>query len=173
MPGVVTNSRSRPSSLKKPSSRATRTGRSCTAFITATWGFVATWAMAPPARVRFQSKHTRNAKATARAPNAAMHNAPPAAAGDILFQREETRVLVVNADPALRGLIEEWLAGEACRFVEERPDLVLVDLPFPREHGAAMLARIAQVHPHVPVVALSSNFFPGIESNGAIARALG
>src|SRR5215471_20644958 len=38
MPGVVTKSRSRPSSLKNPLSRATRTGRSCTAFITATWG---------------------------------------------------------------------------------------------------------------------------------------
>src|SRR5882757_840901 len=40
MPGVVTNSRSRPSSLKKPLSRATSTGRSCTAFMVATWGFV-------------------------------------------------------------------------------------------------------------------------------------
>src|SRR5690242_5445633 len=40
MPGVVTNSRFRPSSLKKPLSRATSTGRSCTAFMIATWGFV-------------------------------------------------------------------------------------------------------------------------------------
>src|ERR1043166_6811546 len=37
---VVTNSRSRPSSLKKPLSRATSTGRSCTAFMVATWGLV-------------------------------------------------------------------------------------------------------------------------------------
>src|SRR6185503_18468476 len=40
MPGVVTNSRSKPSSLKKPLSRATSTGRSCTAFMVATWGLV-------------------------------------------------------------------------------------------------------------------------------------
>src|SRR5438045_5238042 len=40
MPGVVTNSRSRPSSLKNPWSRATSTGRSCTAFMIATWGLV-------------------------------------------------------------------------------------------------------------------------------------
>src|SRR5437867_13528 len=38
MPGVVTNSRSSPSSLKNPSSRATRTGRSWTAFMMAIWG---------------------------------------------------------------------------------------------------------------------------------------
>src|SRR6266540_2409408 len=40
MPGVVTNSMSRPSSLKNPSSRATSTGKSCTAFMVATWGRV-------------------------------------------------------------------------------------------------------------------------------------
>src|SRR5262245_39706105 len=38
MPGVVTNSRSSPSSRKNPLSRATRTGRSWTAFMIATWG---------------------------------------------------------------------------------------------------------------------------------------
>src|SRR4051812_17367014 len=37
MPGVVTNSMSSPSSLKNPRSRATSTGRSCTAFMIATW----------------------------------------------------------------------------------------------------------------------------------------
>src|SRR4051812_42165642 len=41
MPGVVTKSRSRPSSLKKPLSRATSTGRSWTAFMVATCGFLA------------------------------------------------------------------------------------------------------------------------------------
>src|SRR5262249_50054257 len=46
MPGVVTNSRSSPSSLKKPLSRATSTGRSCTAFMIATWGLVeVAWVM--------------------------------------------------------------------------------------------------------------------------------
>src|SRR5262244_1030650 len=39
MPGVVTNSRSSPSSRKNPLSRATSTGRSWTAFMIATWGF--------------------------------------------------------------------------------------------------------------------------------------
>src|SRR5439155_7119621 len=39
IPGVVTNSMSRPSSLKNPLSRATNTGRSWTAFMIATLGF--------------------------------------------------------------------------------------------------------------------------------------
>src|SRR6266508_2706800 len=42
IPGVVTNSRSRPSSLKNPLSRATSTGRSCTAFMVATCGLFLT-----------------------------------------------------------------------------------------------------------------------------------
>src|SRR5665213_4190678 len=41
MPGVVTKSMSSPSSLKNPLSRATSTGRSCTAFMMATCGFFA------------------------------------------------------------------------------------------------------------------------------------
>src|SRR5260221_14651097 len=40
MPGVVTNSMSSPSSLKNPWSRATSTGRSWTAFMIATCGFL-------------------------------------------------------------------------------------------------------------------------------------
>jgi len=84
-----------------------------------------------------------------------------------------TRVLLVDADPALRGLIEEWLADEDCTLVDERPDVVLVDLPAPREHGAGCVKRISNAHPHAPVVALSSSFFDGIEANGAIARQLG
>src|SRR6185503_8339916 len=50
MPGVVTNSISSPSSLKNPRSRATSTGRSCTAFMVATFGrvFTPTFMLRPP-----------------------------------------------------------------------------------------------------------------------------
>jgi CheY-like chemotaxis protein len=84
-----------------------------------------------------------------------------------------TRVLLVDADDALRGLIEEWLADEDWSLVDHHPDVVLVDLPSPREHGTGVLTRISNKHPHAPVVALSSSFFDGIDSNGAIARQLG
>jgi CheY-like chemotaxis protein len=84
-----------------------------------------------------------------------------------------TRILLVDADAALRGLIEEWLAGEDCSLVEDRPDLVLLDLPSPREHGTGAVKRVSNAHPHAPVVVLSSSFFDGIDANGAIARQLG
>src|SRR4029079_2921295 len=42
MPGVVMKSMSSPSSLKNPRSRAASTGKSCTAFMIATCGFLAT-----------------------------------------------------------------------------------------------------------------------------------
>src|SRR5262245_4413615 len=60
MPGVVTNSRSSPSSLKNPMSRATRTGRSWTAFMIATWGLVfVSGVMAPPPGSRGARNDTR------------------------------------------------------------------------------------------------------------------
>ena len=84
-----------------------------------------------------------------------------------------TRILLVDGDAALRGLIEEWLADEEFTLVDERPDLVLVDLPWPRDDGASAVRRVSNAHPSAPVVALSSSFFPGIEANGALARSLG
>jgi len=65
-----------------------------------------------------------------------------------------TRVLLVEADPALTELLEEWLADQGCRVVQERPDLVLVDLPFPRERGLARLRQLGYAHPNIPVVAM-------------------
>jgi len=92
------------------------------------------------------------------------------------------RVLVVDADHTLLALLEEWLAGKACAVVEERSqgggagqryDLVIVDVPFPREGGADLLRRIAHEHPATPVLALSSAFFDGVGCRGPVARALG
>ena len=65
-----------------------------------------------------------------------------------------TRVLLVEADPALAELLDEWLAGAGCTTVEERPDLVLVDLPFLRERRQELLRQLADAHPGVPVVAM-------------------
>ena len=60
----------------------------------------------------------------------------------------------MDADPALAELLEEWLAREGCRAVRERPDLVLVDLPFPRERGLQVLKRLGAAYPDIPVVAM-------------------
>ncbi len=86
------------------------------------------------------------------------------------------RIAVVDADPVLYGLLEQWLAehGWSVRRELSAPvDLVIVDVPFPRDGRAGVLKRLAAEMPGVPVLALSSNFFAGIEANGAVARSLG
>lgn len=88
------------------------------------------------------------------------------------------RVLVVDADPALLGLLEEWLTDYGCRVQGgDGPwhngfDLVVVDVPFPRS-GLDALKRVAVQHPGAPILALSSSFFAGIASTGAVAHTLG
>jgi len=88
-------------------------------------------------------------------------------------QAEVARILVVDADPALYGLLEEWLAEEGFRVVDHDPDLVLVDLPRPRQAGVDLVKQLSARHPGKRLVALSSNFFAGVEANGAVARTLG
>ena len=89
-----------------------------------------------------------------------------------------TRVLLVDADPALQGLLEEWLAALGCTVEtahcgRDGFDLIVVDLPSPRQGGTAGLKAVAEAHPRTPILALSSSFFPGVDTTGAVARALG
>jgi CheY-like chemotaxis protein len=86
------------------------------------------------------------------------------------------RVLLIDVEPGLAALLQEWLAEAGCRVVtdcDEAPDLVFVDIPFPRQRGAERIRDIAARHPRLPLVALSSSFFAGIDSQGAVAQALG
>jgi DNA-binding response OmpR family regulator len=89
------------------------------------------------------------------------------------------RVLVVDADEPLFGLLEAWLSAEGCVVINDRAgpaddvDLVIVDVPFPRQVGVDWIRRIAQRHPMAPILALSSTFIAGIECCGPAARALG
>ena len=94
---------------------------------------------------------------------------------------EVARILVVDADPALHGLLEQWLAEEACRVFQDNPDpvphliphLILIDMHRPRQGGAEIVKRLGARYRGTPLVALSSNFFTGVEANGPVARALG
>ena len=92
-------------------------------------------------------------------------------------EAEVTGIVVAGADPALRGLLEEWLAEEGFRVIDDDPalvaHLVLVDLPLSKPAGATLVRELAARHPGKPLVALSSNFFAGVEANGAVALALG
>ena len=84
-------------------------------------------------------------------------------------------IAVVGADPALRGLLEEWLEPQGHQVVEPggRADLVVVDIPQPRRDGAEVLQRVAREHPDAPRLVLSSSFLPGVDCCGAVARSFG
>jgi len=93
----------------------------------------------------------------------------------------QPRILVVDTDRALLGLLEEWLEGCAVEADQDRSaapngarfDLLIVDVPHPKRGGAELLQRLAARHPGTPIIALSSTFFSGVESTGAVARTLG
>jgi CheY-like chemotaxis protein len=93
-----------------------------------------------------------------------------------------TRILVADTDCALFGLLSEWLAACGCVLAgacgpdedaHERYDVIVVDVPFPRQGGLDVLKDLAREHPHTPIVAISANFLPGVEASGAVARELG
>jgi len=101
-------------------------------------------------------------------------------AGESAARAAAPRVLLVDADPALHELLEEWLSAQGCTVVQRRRDgvparydLIVVDVPFPRQHGNERLKRIASENPGTPIVAISSSFFAGVETSGAVARSLG
>jgi len=91
------------------------------------------------------------------------------------------RVLVVDADPALLGLLEEWLEERGLSVVADGTDeaagnafdLAVVDVPFPRHRILGQLKGVAERHPGVPILALSSSFFAGVAGTGLVASALG
>ena len=96
--------------------------------------------------------------------------------------RPAPRVLVIDADRALMALVDEWLCGcsLACRVVHGSGadagghfDVVIVDVPNPRQGGVDLVARVTAQHPKTPILALSSSFFARVECHGAVARALG
>ena len=84
------------------------------------------------------------------------------------------RIRIVDADPALLELLGQWLDEHGFSVVEEGDaELVIVDVPFPRQGRVGALKHIAAELPGTPILALSANFFAGIEASGAVARWLG
>jgi len=88
------------------------------------------------------------------------------------------RILVAEADCAFVGLLKEWLAalGRVLGRTDEAPqryDVIVVDLPFPRDEGVEMVNALAREHPGTPIVALSANLLPGVDPCGRVARELG
>jgi len=92
------------------------------------------------------------------------------------------RALVVDAEPALLGLLAEWLEEQGCSVAAEgsdahaacgRFDFIVLDVPFARTEGLEHVRRVAMRYPGTPIVALSASFFAGIDTSGAVARSLG
>lgn len=89
-------------------------------------------------------------------------------------------VLLVDVDPALTELLAEWLAPHGIGVQHERDavpgaryDLLVVDIPFPRQDGAQRLGRLVQEHSDTPIIAISAAFFPGVVCRGALCCRLG
>ena len=90
------------------------------------------------------------------------------------------QALLLDLDPALFGLLQEWLGAEGWSVVQasesvapQRIDLIIVDLPYPRRHGVDLVAGLSEQFPTTPILAMSSTFFACIQRCGAVARSLG
>jgi len=89
------------------------------------------------------------------------------------------RVVVAEADPDTRVLLEEWLGAEGFSVVDEAAAdagpvaLAVVDVPRPRGGGDEAIRRVRERLAGVPILAISPTFMPNIQPCGACARLLG
>src|SRR5215207_4968921 len=88
---------------------------------------------------------------------------------------EHPTVLVVEDEPAIRGLLAEFLRGEGYEvalardgsealdllsgeWVQHHPSVVLLDMMLPEVDGVSVLKELAARGPQVPVVAMSASY---------------
>jgi CheY-like chemotaxis protein len=88
-------------------------------------------------------------------------------------------VLLADIDASFEPLISQWLRDEGLQVLANTPtppqqvDLLLVDLPFPRQGASPRLQALVRDHPGTPVLALSPTLLPGVPLRGDVARQLG
>jgi two-component system cell cycle sensor histidine kinase/response regulator CckA len=98
-----------------------------------------------------------------------------------------SKIVIYEENDLMRALLEEWLS-EAGYLVhaagshepqsggptDGRPaDLVIVSVYMPKHAGVQLVSKIQAIHPGIPVIAISGQFFAGLTANGAIAQSLG
>jgi CheY-like chemotaxis protein len=88
--------------------------------------------------------------------------------------------MLVDVEPALAAMVAEWLEPCGWRVTAASgedaaghpADLLIVDVPFPRQERIDR-ERFGGVHAATPIVVISSTFFAGVARNGAVAHQLG
>lgn len=90
------------------------------------------------------------------------------------------RVLVIEIESDLLGLIEQWLRSAGFEVLappglpaDAVIDLVIADLPYPSRAQVDSLRANLAPHGHVPILVLSSTVFASVDCCGSAARALG
>jgi DNA-binding response OmpR family regulator len=92
------------------------------------------------------------------------------------------RIVIMDDDALMRGLLAEWLAAEGYRvdaaarrdWRGDTPvDLVIVDVYMPRHLGNERLHAVRRAYPGVPIIAMSGQFCAGVRRAGPAAEALG
>jgi len=96
----------------------------------------------------------------------------------------QTRLLVVDDEPSLRGVVSAILAARGYAVVaandgldaldqlaKSLPDIILSDLRMPRMSGFEFLAIVRQRFPQVPVIATSGEFGESDLPAGVLADA--
>jgi DNA-binding response OmpR family regulator len=93
-----------------------------------------------------------------------------------------SRIVIIEEDKLIRGLLVEWLSAAGYSVSAEAPtdgeaddkaDLVIVDVYMPRQAGVKTLRAVEAAHPGVPLIAISSQFRPGLVGSCTAAEALG
>jgi CheY-like chemotaxis protein len=97
--------------------------------------------------------------------------------------RPPPRVLLVDLEPALAGLLAEWLhqagiearaaRGASADALPSRAELLVIDIPYPRQGPPPRLQALALAWPGTPILALSATFLAGVAARGEVARQLG
>ena len=91
-------------------------------------------------------------------------------------------VIVMDEDEPLRALLAEWLSAEGYRVREaelreidqgEAVELVVLDLPRLRLHGAALAARVRAVCPGAVLLGLSTQAQESLPAGSILVQELG